>query len=714
MGEVTSMSQGPVFALDIGTHKVAGLLIRKCDDSYCIDHSIMLEQLPQAMRDGQIHHIEKVARTIKQVKAHLEKASGISLHRAAVAAAGRSLKTRAGSAKRILHPADPLTLDDAKALELQAVANAMADLAHSTPRSALENYLCVGCSVVRSYLDGEPIGSLVGHRGSEAGMDVIATFLPRVVIDSLITALQLAGLDIASITLEPIAAMHVVVPTTMRMLNIALVDIGAGTSDIAVAAEGTITGYGMVACGGDRITEAIAKHFLLDFTAAEKAKQLLAPGTAAACEDVLGNTLHLDYEEVMAVIRPVVQDLAAEITAQITALNGSSPKGVLLVGGGSQTPELATLIQENLGLSPNLVRIRDRTSLQRVEGHLERSGPDVVTPIGIGCSYLDGITMELVKATINGRALQFLKLPSSTVSNALLYAGYTQEDLTTVGGEFITVSIGGKAVELPPTSGAAAQVRVNGEPADLSTPVRDGDIIEVLPPDETTAAPTTLADLVDGDAACFAVSVNGEEVLVQPQITVNGVPQRLDYQIGHGDNIEITHVQTVGELLESRGVQQYRTLSFTVNGEERTLSRPVKLIINGEAAPYTKTLRPGMEITCGKPQVTLGEVLPRAATAPISIKVNGESLQLTPTVTGILVNGTPQSLDYLVQPGDIIHFDSRSFGFIVTDIFRVYQPDPEFLARGGQITVNGLSVGFTAPLKDGDVVELRAAAPLTE
>jgi hypothetical protein len=121
-----------------------------------------------------------------------------------------------------------------------------------------------------------------------------------------------------------------------------------------------------------------------------------------------------------------------------------------------------------------------------------------------------------------------------------------------------------------------------------------------------------------------------------------------------------------------------------------------------------------MEITCGKPQVTLGEVLPRAATAPISIKVNGESLQLTPTVTGILVNGTPQSLDYLVQPGDIIQFDSRSFGFIVTDIFRVYQPDPEFLARGGQITVNGLSVGFTAPLKDGDVVELRAAAPLTE
>ena len=66
-----------------------------------------------------------------------------------------------------------------------------------------------------------------------------------------------------------------------------------------------------------------------------------------------------------------------------------------------------------------------------------------------------------------------------------------------------------------------------------------------------------------------------------------------------------------------------------------------------------------------------------------------------------------------MQPGDIIQFDSRSFGFIVTDIFRVYQPDPEFLARGGQITVNGSPLASPL-LKDGDVVELRAAAPLTE
>jgi len=713
IGEVTSMSQAPVFALDIGTHKVAGLLMRKLDDAYCVDRAVMLEQLPQAMRDGQIHHIANVAKVIRQVKAHLEQAGGITLHDAAVAAAGRSLRTRTASARRVLHPAEPLTADDVKALELQAVANAMADLAQSSPRGSLDSYLCVGCSVVRSYLDGEPIGSLVGHRGTEAQVEVIATFLPRVVIDSLAAALDAAELEMASITLEPIAAMHVVVPATMRMLNIALVDIGAGTSDIAVAADGTVTAYGMVAAAGDKITEEIAKHFLLDFTTAEKVKQQLKPGQSVGCMDVFGNTLHLAYDDVLEVIRPTIEHLAGEITAEILALNGQSPKGVLLVGGGSQTPELAAYIQQNLGLAPNLVRVRDRSCLNHVVGELGRSGPDVVTPVGIGCAHLDGITMQLVRATVNGRGLQFLKLPSSTVSDALLYAGYTQEDLTGVHREFITVTIGGKPVELPSTSGAAAVVLVNGQEADLSTPIADGAVIEILPPEQGQKTPTTIADLVDGESACFSVYVNGTATEVAPRITVNGTPQRLDYRLADGDHIVINPVPTVGELLESLGVEQYRHLSITVNGQERTFSRPVRLRINGETQPWTKPLAPGMEISYEEPRTMLAEVLPQAATAPITVTVNGQRIEILPTVADILVNGSPQSLDYTIQSGDVIEFDPRQFGFMVTDIFRAYQPGPEFLAAGGQILVNGTPSGFTAPLQDGDVVELRASAKLT-
>jgi len=80
------------------------------------------------------------------------------------------------------------------------------------------------------------MNSLIHHRGSEIGAEVIATFLPRSVVDSLYSVLKNCGLIMKTLTLEPIAALNVVIPPNMRNLNLALVDIGAGTSDIALVA----------------------------------------------------------------------------------------------------------------------------------------------------------------------------------------------------------------------------------------------------------------------------------------------------------------------------------------------------------------------------------------------------------------------------------------------------------------------------------------------
>ena len=78
-----------------------------------------------------------------------------------------------------------------------------------------------------------------------------------------------------ALTLEPIAAINVLIPPSMRRLNVALVDIGAGTSDIAITDAGTVIAYGMVPIAGDEVTEAISDHYLLDFPMAEKAKREL-------------------------------------------------------------------------------------------------------------------------------------------------------------------------------------------------------------------------------------------------------------------------------------------------------------------------------------------------------------------------------------------------------------------------------------------------------
>lgn len=108
-------------------------------------------------------------------------------------------------------------------------------------------------------------------------MDLIATFLPDDVVDGLYKAVELAGLHVANLTLEPIAAIQVAIPEKFRMLNMALVDVGAGTSDISITKEGTITAYGMIPVAGDSLTDILVQHCLVEFEVAEQIKRNAEP-----------------------------------------------------------------------------------------------------------------------------------------------------------------------------------------------------------------------------------------------------------------------------------------------------------------------------------------------------------------------------------------------------------------------------------------------------
>src|SRR5690625_5853026 len=108
------------------------------------------------------------------------------------------------------------------------------------------------------------------------------------VIESLLAAIVRGDLEMDALTLEPIAAIDVLIPESMRRLNIALVDIGAGTSDIALTRDGTVTAYGMVPVAGDEITEALSDAYLLDYREAEQMKRAIHPETATTITDILG------------------------------------------------------------------------------------------------------------------------------------------------------------------------------------------------------------------------------------------------------------------------------------------------------------------------------------------------------------------------------------------------------------------------------------------
>ncbi len=695
------MDNSIIFALDIGTCKIAGLIMEKTDEGFHIHHTWQQDQLPGAMRDGQIHHIPKVAQVIADVKNKLSEASGLSLTKAAVAAAGRSLLTKPGRSSCMLKGHERINESMVKMLELQAVGQALSNLTQVSSANGYESYLCSGYSVTSYHLDQEYIAALVGHQADTMAVEVIATFLPRVVVNSLAGALEMANLEMASMTLEPIAAIHTVVPTSMRMLNIALVDIGAGTSDIAISHQGAVQGYGMVPVAGDEVTDCLAQHFLLDFTVAERLKRNLEGSSMLECKDALGNSLNLERDQVLEVIQAPLQSLVSQVAQEVVRLNGEAPKGVILVGGGSLTPDLAPVLAAELGLSEQLVRIRQRDFLTSIKGELGFGGPQAITPISIGCAHLDGLSMDLQKVTINSQSVQFLELPDLTIGDVLLYVG-------TPGSYFeensLEVTINGRKQTLQESIGEQLSILCNGQPAKLTTGLEADSVIEINLPTQAGPTPVSLADVVDLSRSIKKLYINGKTLTLSPKVLVNGISQPLSYQVKKGDDITIEECLTVGEALAFFGVGEQKQIRLQLNDQVRSLPLNYVLQVNQDDAKLDMELTTGMRIHYQPEYPRVKDIVTQAGgVSSINVTVNGESVTLEPNHP--LVNGVSVDWNHFVQDNDHISYGTRNTDmYILSDVFRVYPVEELRNKPKFKIRLNGEEAGFTDILQDGDAI----------
>ncbi|MDN5344470.1 MAG: hypothetical protein PWQ18_581 [Clostridia bacterium] len=645
------MVSGPVFALDVGTRKVAGLVLSSSPRGYHIQAAVIREHQQRAMLDGQIHDIPQVALAIEAVKERLEKKLHIKLKEAAVAAAGRALKTQRAVAEQEILPAQEINGQAVLALEAAAVQEAEKLLLGNSERQPA--YHCVGYSVINYSLDGHPIGNLVGQRGQRIAAEVIATFLPRVVVDSLVASLQRAGLTMASLTLEPIAASAVAVPAAMRGLNLALVDVGAGTSDIAITGQGTISGYAMVPAAGDEITEALAAALLLDFNNAEKVKRQLLTSDLITFTDIVGQKRTLPVGEVIEALKPAVTELARQIATQIILLNGRAPQAVLLVGGGSLTPGLTGALAGQLEISPERVAVRGREVLSGINGAKNLQGPQAITPIGIAITAMQQEGLGLARVIVNGRPVHFLAGHQMTVTQALLAAGIPARLLYGRPGKGMGVEINGRLTFLRGQPGQPGTILVNNSPAAMDTAVQPGDDIKVIPGRDGADARGTIKDLVP-ELAPKTITLNGRQVSVEPLITMND--NQVNYDTTVEDQARITYepLETVGQILARLGESQEGPL-----------------LLNGQPVRPEAPIKDGDNLVTGS--------------------------RATGQVRTIILNGRPATLR--VTAADVLF----------TDVFN-YLDFPATPPSGRKklvMEVNGQPAEFTTPLAEGDRVTLR-------
>lgn len=705
-----------IFALDIGTRSIVGIILEEQNKKYIIHDVLIKEHTERAMVDGQIHDVAAVSLVIKQIKSELEAIYG-PLKKVSVAAAGRALKTQIGKASLNISGKPILTVEDRLNLELSAVQDAQYQVAENEEIQNTYHYYCVGYSILHYYLDHQEIGSLLNQTGNEAEVKIIATFLPRAVVESLLTALKNANLEMEALTLEPIAAIHVLIPPSMRKLNVALVDIGAGTSDIAITKEGTVIAYGMVPVAGDEVTEALSDHYLLDFPLAEKTKRLMMDQDVITIQDILGFETEIEKGEMVQAIHPIVEKLAESISKEIFGLNNQvSPKAIMLVGGGSLTPGLPEILAKKLNLPANRVAIRGIDAIANLEmlPNIVK-GPELVTPIGIAISSTLN-PVHYISVEVNQVNVRLFDMKKLTIGDAILAAGLSMNKLYGKPGIAKIVQINGRSITISGTYGKPPVLKKCGIPCQLDDALSAGDRITIEKGEDGQEPTIFVRDFLD-DIPKKSISINHEECRIEGMIILNGKKATGDEAIQDRDILTLDFPETVEQVLHfiqlDPILEEIKPFSLTINNEIKTFPNLTgDIYINGKKGYLNSPIEDGDEIilTRRKPIFleTILSSLEYDNTSSIIVFFNGRKICIKTKNQEVYRKGEKLSEDTALLAGDQLSLSKSNVAdFIFQDLFRYVDIQiPKNQAGGFTLLRNKQAVTFYEPIFDGDQLEL--------
>ncbi len=499
-----------VFALDIGTRSIIGMVGLVENNRVKIIAIEKEEHTERVMIDGQIEDIQKVAALAAKVKKNLENRLQCRLSRVCVAAAGRALRTKRAEYELELPGVQLIDDEILNRLEVGAISKAEEafDAENAAENSSRRFYLA-GYTVCQYYLDQYMMSSLKDHRGSRVKVDLIATFLPGEVVESLYTTMNKIGLEIASITLEPIASINASIPENLRLLNLVMVDIGAGTSDIAACTDGSVIGYTMATLAGDEITETLMKKYLVDFDTAERMKSSLGQEADFTCTDILGLEQKVTQKEITQCIQESMNTLCKELSEKILEINGSAPSALFLAGGGSKLVGLKDALAATLQMDNNRVAIAGNNfKTHAFSDEYDLNDPEYATPLGIAISSGLHLLNDGFRVTMNGKPAKLFRSGSFTVLNLLMMNGYSYYDIMGRPGLNLTVTLNGKRKVFYGKAAQPATLLINKKEGKLSDVIHAGDSIDFIPAVDGVAASACLGD-IEGTSTCLELTLNG-------------------------------------------------------------------------------------------------------------------------------------------------------------------------------------------------------------
>jgi cell division protein FtsA len=344
------MNEGKVVVgVDVGTYKIVSVIAKVTDDT--VNILGVSEVKSQGIRKGQVVDIEESVAAINSSIEAAERMAGYNVSHVIASISGSQIESQnsrgvvaASAPQGEITPSDlARVIDAAKAISLPSVRG----IIHVLPR----NYI----------VDGqEGIKDPVGMSGVRLEVDTHIITANNVAIRNLEKSFSEVGVDVDSFVFSGYASSLAVLNDTEKELGVVLVDIGAGTTDISIYTEGSISYSSVLAIGARHVTNDLAIGLRISLESAEKIKIFLSEHQAKRIirtdeetkeskpsDDLDLSSLNLQEELtkvshktlVEGIIRPRLNEIFTMIGLEIkkSGFGGQTPAGIVITGGGAMT-----------------------------------------------------------------------------------------------------------------------------------------------------------------------------------------------------------------------------------------------------------------------------------------------------------------------------------------------------------------------------------------
>jgi cell division protein FtsA len=335
-------------ALDVGTEFAKALVVALEGDgdeaTGVVRGSGRQRQGLAHMQSGTVADIEAVVANSRRALDEAEGMAGLRPGSAVIGIAGELVK---GATSTVIvrreQPQAPLTDGELDRIVARAQSEALDDaekrIAWESGVERMEVRL-VHAAVVEMKIDGYPVSNPIGFTGSQLELAIFNAFAPMVHLGALQSVAQRLGLQLLGVIAEPYAVATCLDPGELGDAGAVFVDVGGGTTDVAVVRHGGIAGTKMLALGGRAFTKGLAERFGLSFTRAEMLK--LAATSDELPEQVPSHDLRDALAEDAAVWRRGVELMIGDLAA-----GELLPARVYLCGGGAELPQITEALADD-------------------------------------------------------------------------------------------------------------------------------------------------------------------------------------------------------------------------------------------------------------------------------------------------------------------------------------------------------------------------------